>query len=406
MDSSIAAAARALIAGDPLNALKRVALRDDPPALALRGIAVAQLGEHKRARLLLRRAARGFGSSEVTSRARCIVAEAEVALAMRDIGPSSQGLDRAIEILTARGDHANAIHARLVAIRRSIVLGRLADAAAALAALSLDGAPPALEAIASLATAEIALRGVRTAPARQALDRARDASRRARIPALVAEVEHASSALVRPAARLVQGGARHLLRLDEVETVLSSEALAIDASRRAVVAGGKVLSLRRRPVLFALVRALAESSPQDVAREELNFRAFGVRRSNESHRVRLRVEMGRLRALVARVAAIESTPRGFRLAPRTERAVVVLEPPIDGEDASLLALLSDGEAWSTSALALALGESQRNVQRSLVELEAAEKVRSVGNARARRWVAPPLSEFTTTLLLPLGGPVG
>src|SRR3979490_1398531 len=88
MDSLIAAAARALAAGDAIGALKRVALRDDPPALALRGIAMAQLGEHPRARELLRRAARGFGAHEELARARCVVAEAEVALAMGDFGGS------------------------------------------------------------------------------------------------------------------------------------------------------------------------------------------------------------------------------------------------------------------------------------------------------------------------------
>ncbi|HEU5194094.1 MAG TPA: helix-turn-helix domain-containing protein, partial [Methylomirabilota bacterium] len=86
MDTLIAAAAHALAAGDPLGALKRIALRDDAPALALRGIAMAQLGDFVRAKRLLRRAARTFPPSEAVARARCVVAEAEIALVSRDLG--------------------------------------------------------------------------------------------------------------------------------------------------------------------------------------------------------------------------------------------------------------------------------------------------------------------------------
>jgi hypothetical protein len=157
-------------------------------------------------------------------------------------------------------------------------------------------------------------------------------------------------------------------------------------------------------VLFALARALAEAWPGDVDREALIAYAFCARRPNESHRARLRVEIGRLRALVAEMTRIEATPRGFVLKPRGERAVAVLAPPIDGDQASLVALLSDGAAWSTSALALALGDSQRTVQRALVELEAAGRVRSIGRARSQRWLSPPLAGFTTILLLPASLP--
>jgi hypothetical protein len=163
------------------------------------------------------------------------------------------------------------------------------------------------------------------------------------------------------------------------------------------------LPLVRRPVLFVLARALAEAWPGDVDRNDLIARAFRTRRPNETHRARLRVEIGRLRALAAPMARIEATEQGFAL--RCERAVVVLVPPIDGDQASLLALLADGAAWSTSALALALGASQRTVQRALVELEAAGRVRSIGRARAKRWLAPPLSGFTTILLLPAALPL-
>jgi hypothetical protein len=406
MDSLIAAAARALAAGDALGALKRISLREDPPALALRGIAMAQLGEHRRARELLRLAARGFGPHEELARARCVVAEAEVALAMREFGGSLRSLASATAALEARADHGNALHARLIAARRLVLLGRLDEAAAALARLDSRGLPPALAAVAELTAAELALRSLRTGPAQAALARAHEAAERAGVPALLAEVAGARAALDRPAARRLSAGAEQALRLDEAEALLASGALVVDACRRGVRAGAEWHPLARRPVLFTLARALAEAWPGDVDRQALIARAFRTRHPNESHRARLRVEMGRLRALVAPLARIEATVRGFVLAPRGARDAVVLAPPIDGDQASLVALLSDGAAWSSSALALALGTGQRTVQRALVELEAAGRVRSIGRARARRWLSPPLAGFTTILLLPAALPAG
>ncbi len=400
MDSPIAAAARALAAGDALAALKRVSLRDDPPALALRGIAMAQLGEHPRARVLLRRAARGFGTRDELARARCVVAEAEVALAMRDLGGSPRILAAASASLEARADRANALHARLIAVRRLLLLGRLDAAAAALDDLDTRGIPPSLLAVAELAAAEVALRSLRTTPAQTALLRAHAAAERARVPALLAEVAEARSALDRPAARRLHAGHEQPLRLDEVEALLGSGALVVDACRRGLRAGTCWLPLARRPILFELARALAQAWPADVDRNTLIARAFRTRHPDETHRARLRVEIGRLRALAAPLARIDASTRGFAMTALDERPVVVLVPPIDGDQASLLALLADGAAWSTSALALALGASQRTVQRALVELEAAERVRAIGRARARRWLSPPLAGFTTILLLP------
>ena len=433
MDSLIAAAARALAVGDALGALKRVSLRDDPPALALRGIAMAQLGEHPRARELLRRAARGFGAHEELARARCVVAEAEVALAMRDLRGSPRTLAAASATLEARADHANALQARLIAVRRLLLLGRIDEAASALARLDAGGLPPSLLAVAELATAEVAMRSLRTTAAQAALNRAHEAAERAHVPALLTEVAEARAALNRPAARRFHAGHEQPLRLDEVEALLASDAIVVDACRRGLRVGTIWQPLARRPVLFALARALAEAWPGDVDRDTLIARAFRTRRPDETHRARLRVEIGRLRALARPVARIEATERGFALMarpsgrsattspregapssggravalrPQGERAVVVLVPPIDGDQASLLALLADGAAWSTSALALALGASQRTVQRALVELEVAARVRSIGNARAQRWLSPPLSGFTTILLLPSALPFG
>jgi tetratricopeptide (TPR) repeat protein len=414
MDSLITAAARALAAGDALGALKRVALRNDPPALALRGIAMAQLGEYSRARDLLRRAARGFGAHEELARARCVVAEAEVALAMRDLDSAPRALAAATATLEARADRANALQARLIAVRRLLLLGRLDEAADELRFLDsrLRGddesrrVPPSLAAVAELAAAELALRSLRTEPAQQALARANDAAERARVPALLAEVAEARAALDRPAARRLGNGGEQAVRLDEIAELVASGALIVDACRRGVRAGSVWVPLASRPVLFALVRALAEAWPGDADREALIATAFRIRRPDETHRARLRVEIGRLRTLIAGLARIDATGRGFVLKPRGAREVVVLAPPIDGDQASLVALLSDGAAWSTSALALALGDSQRTVQRALVELETAGRVRSIGRARTRRWLSPPLVGFTTTLLLPASLPTG
>lgn len=405
MDSLIAAAGRALAAGDPLGALKRVALRDDPPALALRGIAMAQLGDHPTARALLKRAGRGFGSHEALAQARCIVAEAEVALAMRDLGGSPRTLAAALQTLEAHADHANALHGRLVAARRLLLLGRLDEAAAALAPLDARRLPPTLAAVAELSRAELALRSLRTGAAREALARAQQAAQRAQVPALLAEVVEAQAALDRPAARRLSVRGEQPLRLDEVEALLGSGALVLDACRRGLGSGAAWLPLARRPVLFALAQALAEAWPGDVDREALIASVFRTRHPDETHRARLRVEIGRLRKLVAALASLEATARGYRLQTHDGRDLALLVPPIPGEQASLLALLSDGAAWSTSALALALGASQRTVQRALVELEAAGQVRSVGRARAQRWLAPPLTGFTTILLLPAALPI-
>ncbi|MBY0268370.1 MAG: helix-turn-helix domain-containing protein [Burkholderiales bacterium] len=405
MDSLIAAAAQALAVGDALGALNRVALRNDPPALALRGIAMAQLGEYPRARELLRRAARGFGTYETLARARCVVAEAEVALAMRDLGGSTRPLLAAAATLKARADHTNALQARLIAARRLLLLGRLDAAAAAMEHSDTRDLPPVLAAVAELVAAELALRSLDIDTARSALDRAQEAAGRARVPALLAEVADARATLARPAARRLSAGSDQTLQLDEAATLIASGALIVDACRRGLRAGAAWLPLARRPLLFVLARALAEAWPDDVSRETLIAQAFRIRRPDETHRARLRVEMGRLRKLIAALADIEATERGFILKPRGKRDVVVLAPPIAGDQASLLALLSDGAAWSTSALALALDASQRTVQRALVELEAAGQVRSIGKARAKRWLAPPLAGFTTILLLPAALPV-
>jgi hypothetical protein len=406
MDSLITAAARALAMGDPLGALNRVALRDDAPALALRGTAMAQLGDLDRAKALLRRAARAFGPREALARARCVVAEAEIALASRDLAWPTKPLAAASAILEAHGDLANAAHARYLEIRRLLLIGRLDDAEHALTQLDLSTLTPALRAIHELAVAGIAMRRTRAGAAQAALARAEEAARWARIPALAAEVEQAFTVLDTPAARLIARGEERPLLLEDVEALLASKVLVIDACRNLVRQRNVLVPLARRPVLFTLARALGEAWPADVARDVLLARAFGARHADESHRARLRVEIGRLRKLLQTIARISATKQGFALSPRGAREVVVLARPVEEEHAAVLAFLADGESWSSSALALALGTGQRTVQRALDTLAASGKVQAFGRGRARRWTTPPLPGFATTLLLPAPLPSG
>ena len=400
MDSLITAAARALAAGDPLGALNRVALRDDAPALALRGIAMAQLGDLVRAKTLLRKAAHAFGAREPVARARCVVAEAEIALVSRDLGWPPKALEAARATLEAHGDRINATHARNLEIRRLLLIGRIEEAERKLGELDLAPLPPASRAAHELVAAGIAIRRLQTKAARAALTRAEHAAREADIPALTAEVESAARVMDTTAARLIARGEERPLVLEEVEALLQSGALVVDACRHVVRDAGVVVSLATRPVLFALARALAEAWPADVPRSTLLARAFRAKHADDSHRARLRVEIGRLRAELRTLADVRATKRGFALAPRRAREVVVLAPPVEEQHAAVLAFLADGESWSSSALAIALGTSPRTVQRALDSLAAAGKVQSFGRGPARRWMTPPVPGFPTILLLP------
>lgn len=405
MDSLITAAARALAGGDPLGALKRVALRNDAAALALRGIAMAQLGDLERAQVLLRTAQRAFSAKESVARARCIVAEAEIALASRDLGWPQKALDAARVTLEKHGDRLNGAHARYLTIRRLVLIGRLDEAKRMLADFDPTPFPPALRTAHELVVAGIGMRRLRMKDVRAALTRADHAARQAGIPALTAEVESAVRILHTPGARLIAHGEERPLLLEEVEALLKSKALVVDACRNVVRDSRAMVSLVTRPVLFGLARALAEAWPGDVPRDVLLARAFGARFVDESHRMRLRVEIGRLRKMLRPLADLSATMRGFTLAPRGAQEVVVLAQPVEDEHGSVLAFLADGESWSSSALAVALGTSQRTVQRALDSLAAAGKVQSFGRARARRWITPPIPGFTTTLLLPASLPV-
>jgi len=400
MDSLISAAARALAAGDVLGALKRVALRNDAPALALRGIAMAQLGDFDRAKALLRRAAKAFGPREVVARARCAVAESEIALVSRDLGAVGNALEAARATLEERGDLLNAAHARCLAVRYLLLVGRLDEAEVMLSKLDPVHFSPALRAAHELTVAGVSIRRLRTRVARAALARAEQAARQAAVPALVAEVESATRALGAPAARLIAHAEDRLIVLEEVERILDSDALVIDACRHVIHGAPAVVSLARRPVLFTLARALGEAWPAHMPRSTLIARAFRVKRADESHRARLRVEMGRLRFALRDIAVVTAMKDGFALVVHGAREVVILTPPVEEEHAPVLALLADGESWSSSALAQALHASTRTVLRALASLAAAGTVQAIGHGRARRWMTPAVVGYPTALLLP------
>ncbi|MGZ9098477.1 MAG: helix-turn-helix domain-containing protein [Brevundimonas sp.] len=334
------------------------------------------------------------------------MAEAEIALASRDLAMSASALDAARATLDAHGDRVNAAHAQYLQARRLLLIGRLDEAETRLADLDASLFPPAARAVHQLVVAGIASRRLRAGAARAALDRAAQAAHEAGIPALAAEVETARRMLDAPAARLIARGSERPLVLDEVEALLASQSLVVDACRYVVRDARASVSLARRPVLFALARLLGEAWPLDVSRDRLVALAFGGKRADESHRARLRVEIGRLRALLKPLAGVVATKHGFTLTARFAPEVVVLARPVEERHAAVLALLDDGEAWSSSALALALGVSQRTAQRALDGLAAAGKARSLGQGRARRWTSPPTPGSATPLLLPLSLPGG
>lgn len=402
MDSILNAAALALATGDLLGALNRVALRDDPGALALRGTAMAQLGDLARARQLLAQAARGFGKHETVARARCVLAEAEIALVSRDLTWPESRLEQARQVLSQRGDTANVAHAVIIAARRDLLLGHIERARQYLAALSPHGLSPALLAGYWLVAAGIDIRRLRVASARLALQQAGEAAQRSGLVGLLAETEAARQSLDGPAALLRRQGAETAVSLDAVEALFQSATVVCDATSNALRQAGAAISLSTRPVLFALLRVLAEAWPGDASRETLLARAFHARQADESHRARLRVEMTRLRQLIGSIADVRATPSGFRLEPKAGD-VAVLAFPLDDQHAAVMALLADGELWSSSALALALDSSPRSVQRALRALQEAGKVQPLGRGRAQRWTMLVLPGFPTTLLLPNTG---
>ncbi|HWL55832.1 MAG TPA: HTH domain-containing protein [Paracoccus sp. (in: a-proteobacteria)] len=400
MDPVIGAAARALASGDALGALKRVALRDDPHARALRGIAMAQLGDLPRARDLLRDAAGGFGPGSPLTVARCNLAMAEISLVLRDLGGLTELLQDTGSILETHGDRSNLAHATYLQARLALLLGRLDQAEDLLSSIDPAMVPGVSRPGYWLVAVGIAMRRVEAGAARIALSRAAHAARLASVPSVLAEVETARQALRAPAARLIIEGTERSLGLAEVEKVLASDRLVVDACRNLLRQGPHIMDLSGRPILFGLVRALAEAWPNDVPREHLLQRVFRARQADDSHRARLRVEIARLRKMVAPLAGVAATRRGYTLKPQ-KSIPAVLAPPVEGRHADILALLADGESWSSSGLALALDVSPRTVQRMLDALSRSGKVEWFGHGRSRRWTFAGVPGFPTGLLLPV-----
>jgi hypothetical protein len=411
MDADLEAAARCLARFDALAALRLVGLREEPEALALRGVAMAQLGEDRTAQTLLRRAERIFLDGDPAMHARILAARGEIALATRDLELAGRLLEAAEAALT---DRINRVFVRFLRVRRLLLLGRV-DEARALAAIDLRGAPPRLRALAELLRADIATKRLRPLEADAAIARARMAARAAQLPPLADQVEHVADELAAPVARIARDRKIAPATLADIASLQRESGLVVDAFRRELRLASVTVSLAKRPVLFALAETLAESAPESQSRAHLIERAFGARRTTESLRARLRVELGRLRRALEPLGAmaIESTKDGFALRWRASRrnasvrrargkdpfpALVVL-PPADGEASLLLALLRGGEAWSSSALASASGLGQRAVQRALAELKDAGKVDAHGAGRNRRWVARPPDGFATTMSL-------
>lgn len=394
----LGAAARALEAGDVLAALQGVALRDEPVALAIRGVAMARLGDLERARALLKAAGRGFASTDRLAQARCCLAEAEIRLAARDGAWPSQALDEARGIFLEHGDLANALHLRLLETRWLILQGRLDAAEAALVA-PVAIRSPMLAALRSLLKAHVALRRVQPEEARRIAATAVAKLPPERFEELRAELERVQDLVAAPVARRRIDGELRAVTLDDLAALDRSGALVVDVARFEARQGALKVALASRPVLFALLKALADAWPGDVSRASLIADAFGGRQVDESHRARLRVEMGRLRRALGASCTAASTPGGYRLEPRAGTQVVLLEALVDTRHGALLALLSDGEAWTSGALAEAGAVSQRSVQRGLEALAASGLIRPEGAGRARRWRVEVPDPVTTSLLV-------
>jgi len=395
LDAPLTAAARALSLGDALSALKWLGRRTDAPARAMRGAALSQLGELASAKVHLRAALRALGPADRLLRARCLAAEAEIALALGDLRWSAEPVTRAVAELDAAGDARNAAYLRLVAARAALRLGRPADAERLLRHAKLAAAP--LErTFAELVRVELAAKRGDPDLLTSALANAGASAERAAIPALVSEVERIRDHYEGPSAVITSRGRARTASFCEVCALGRSAAVVIDGGGREVSSSGERVSLARRPVLFEVLRVLAEAWPEAVPRDALIAQAFGARRPNESHRTRLRVEIGRLRKILRPRLGVVAEGPGYALSAAGE---VVLVMPLEESPASrLLSLMHGGEPWSASSLALALDVSERTVQRSLGELQSAGKVGPTGSGRGRRWVR--LLEIPTDLLLP------
>lgn len=391
-ESSLQDAASALARGDALRALSVVGPFEDVPALTLKGIAYAQMGDLELARRALLAAAKGASGELV--RARIQAALAEVTLAEGDASRAAREAQDAARTLAKLGDVRNAAMQELVVARAELLLGQLGDARRrvdALLAQELDGD---VRGVTLLASAEIAVRELAPTRARERL------SAIATTNALLRRTLDAFSAeLTVPIARLVANGVETAADLFAIERAANGDSLFIDACRRNAVAGRVTVRFASKPVLFALLRALARAWPSSVPRDELATAAFDVKKPNASHRARMRVEIGRLRKELSGVAEPIATKDGYAL--ESSRPVQLLLPTRGDADASIALLLGDGAAWTAQAIAEHANVSKRTALRALASLVEKGRASRVANGKDIRYLAAGPAIASRLLLLGL-----
>jgi len=396
--SALRHAGRALSSGEPLRALGLVGRVESAFGLTLRGIAYAQLGDLELARESLERAMSLSDDRLTVAHARAALVE--IALSTGDPAPAARAAKASADELLHLGDLRNAVMQRLVQARAEVLLGRLGEARRAVDEVLATELAPDLRAVAWLAQAEIAVRSIAATDARDAISHARRALDEAPHHLLARALAALEQELSLPVARILRAGDMHGADLFAIEEVSHGTVLLIDACRRLAVAGRVTIPLARRPVLFALLLALARAWPAPVARDELAARAFALRRVNDSHRARLRVEIGRLRKIMDGLRAEPvATTEGYVL--ESARDVVVLLPPSDDEVAHVALLLGDGAAWSAQGLAEHAGISKRTAQRALGALVASGSAVRTGKGRYLRYTRPGSPIASRMLLLGL-----
>lgn len=398
LPTAITDAGRALASGDPLRALGILGLEESAASLTLRGIAYAQLGDLELALESLERALVLRGDPLTYARARAALVE--VLLGMGEAAKAAKAARAASEELAALGDIRNAAMQWLVLARAEVLLGRIHEARHLVEELVASNLPDDVRAVAWLAKAEIAIRAVSASGAREAITQARTWLRHAPNALLARTLVAIEEELSRPIARIVREKTVREADLEGVEEASRGEVLLVDACRLLAIGGRCIVPLARRPVLFAILLELAREWPVVVPRDELAKRVFDLRRVNDSHRARLRVELGRFRKLVASLGIDAVAGQGGYVL-STKREVVLLLPPSDDDDARIALLLGDGAAWTARAIAEHAGISRRTAQRALATLVERGAAVRTGQGKDVRYTRPGTPIASRMLLLGL-----